>query len=246
MATATDNLFDRVRKDGKRVLLAFSCGKDSLCAWVVLRDAGFEVVPAYRAWIPGLEFMEHTLRYYEDFFGTHIYRVQHPTLYVWLKTLTATPQHRKDVIELLNLPHFGFDDTNAGVKRTAGLPKDCWTAIATRRADSLMRRQAIPANGFNERAHEFFPVADYNKDDLIRCLKGAGVKLPKDYELFGRSWDGLQYRYLAQIKQHYPRDYAKILEWFPMQGMELFRAVVARRHGQDRAAAEEARIARRR
>jgi hypothetical protein len=49
-------------------------------------------------------------------------------------------------------------------------------------------------------------------------------KLPIDYHLFGRSFDGMDYRFLKPIKDNFPKDFEKILEWFPLADLEIFRA----------------------
>lgn len=70
-------------------LLAFSRGKDSIATWLTLRDAGFRVVAFHMEIVPGLSFVEESLKYYEDLFGQHIYRVLHPNLYHWIATGVA-------------------------------------------------------------------------------------------------------------------------------------------------------------
>lgn len=62
-------------------LISFSCGKDSLAAWLWLRERGIQLVPYYLYWVPGLSFVEEALAYYEEFFGTHIIRLPHPYFY---------------------------------------------------------------------------------------------------------------------------------------------------------------------
>ena len=49
------------------------------------------------------------------------------------------------------------------------------------------------------------------------------VKLPIDYEMFGKSFDGLDYRFLKPIKERFPEDYAKIKEFFPLIDLEILR-----------------------
>ena len=46
------------RAAGRPVLLSFSCGKDSIAAWITLEEHGFEVEPFYMAQIPGMAFVE--------------------------------------------------------------------------------------------------------------------------------------------------------------------------------------------
>lgn len=226
--------FSIVMKSNRKVVLSFSCGKDSLAAWVVLKQLGFEVVPFYMQVVPGLEFVENSIRYYEKHFKTHIYRTISPTLYHWIKTNSSQTPERQHVIEWLNLPIFGYDDVEEGVRNSADLDETSWTAVATKWSDSVLRRIRIPQCGYTENLRKFYPVCDLNKQGVIDVIKKEGVKLPVDYEMFGRSFDGLDYQYLVEIKKRFPKDYAKILEWFPLQSAELFRAEVARKHGQDR------------
>ena len=52
---------EKLAADGRPVLLAFSCGKDSIAAWLAMRDMGIEVVPAYLYYVPGLRFVDEDL-----------------------------------------------------------------------------------------------------------------------------------------------------------------------------------------
>lgn len=75
---------EKLAADGRPVLLAFSCGKDSIAAWLAMRDMGIEVVPAYLYYVPGLRFVDEELDYFEQKFQTRIKRYPHPSLYRWL------------------------------------------------------------------------------------------------------------------------------------------------------------------
>jgi hypothetical protein len=66
--------------DGK-TLLSFSGGKDSIGAWLQLRRYFPEITPVFMYLIPGLSFVEESLSYFEDYFGTRIIRMPHPSLY---------------------------------------------------------------------------------------------------------------------------------------------------------------------
>ena len=43
----SEEVRQKLHDEGKPVLLAFSCGKDSIATWLALEDAGVEVVPCY-------------------------------------------------------------------------------------------------------------------------------------------------------------------------------------------------------
>ncbi len=73
-------------------------------------------------------------------------------------------------------------------------------------------------------------VWDWTKGECYDYIEARGVKLPVDYEWFatkqkrsGRTFDGLATQFLAPIREHAPDDYARILEWFPLADLDIFR-----------------------
>ena len=68
-------------------ILAFSTGKDSIAAWLQMRKYFKRIIPYYCYTVPGLTFVEESLKYYEDFFGTHICRLPHRSLARMLRNL---------------------------------------------------------------------------------------------------------------------------------------------------------------
>lgn len=115
-------------KTGKPILLAFSCGKDSLAAWIKLRGQ-VDVVPVYRYLIPGLEFVADAIVYYERAFQTTIRQVSHDSLFRWLNNLVFQSPERCLAIEDSELPRQGRDDWRESVCADAGLPRDTWCAV---------------------------------------------------------------------------------------------------------------------
>ena len=49
------------------------------------------------------------------------------------------------------------------------------------------------------------------------------MKLPVDYELFGRTFDGLDYRFVRPLRDKLPDDYDQVLKYFPAVEMEFMR-----------------------
>jgi len=211
---------------GRPVVLAFSRGKDSIAAWLALRDAGVEVRPFYLYLIPpgGLPFEVADLARWEDVFGTPIARYPHPGLYRWLRNLTFQPPDRWRTILAADLPKLDHEKVNAAVRRDFGLEPDTWVADGVRANDSLVRRAALATHGvYRQRLGKVSPVWDWTTAEVRERIADAGLTLPVDYEWFGRSFDGLDLRFLGPLKEHAPDDYARVLEWFPMADLELFR-----------------------
>lgn len=214
------------RESGAKTILAFSTGKDSIAAQIAIRDSFEEVIPVYMYLVPGLEFIEESLDYYERtlFGGRKILRMPHPSLYRWLNALTYQPPHHVPVIEAANLASFEYRDIHDLVREQEDAPK-ALAATGVRAADSPMRHVSIMQHGAILRSKgEYFPVWDWKKDRLLREIERAKVKLPIDYRIFGRTFDGLDARFLIPMKKHLPRDYAKVLEWFPLAEADVFRA----------------------
>ena len=205
------------------VLLSFSAGKDAVAAWLALRDR-VKIVPFYCFLIPNLEFVEQGLRYYEDFFGQRIIRVPHPALYRWLNELTFQAPQNCQIIEDAALPDFDFSQLEQCLREDYNLPPDSYAATGVRAADSPNRRSGLKRNGpIVANKLKAWPVWDWRMSKLEKEFIRSGVKLTIDYELFGRSFDGLDYRFLKPIKDRFPDDYARILEWFPLAELEIFR-----------------------
>lgn len=219
----SEEVQDRIRKDGDTVILSFSCGNDSIAAWLALRGK-FKVLPYFMYPFPDLEFVETSLRYYEEFFETRILRVPHPSLYRQLNNCVFTPPERVSVIERLDLPEFDYDELRDCVADDFKVSRNTWSASGVRASDSLMRRTHFKRHGpINHNRRIFYPVWDWTKDRLIAECQQSGVKMPADYQIFGRSFDGIDFRFLYPIKRHFPKDYARILEWFPLAELEIKR-----------------------
>lgn len=216
-----------IRKVTDTVLLSFSCGKDSIAAWLALAPH-FAVVPFYCYLVPGLQFVDLSLDYYENYFGTRIERLPHPSLYRMLRNFVFQPPERCAVIEEMDLPRIDYDSLAEELRKKFGLGPEVYVAAGVRAADSPARRMAVNQRGcINHKRRTFWPVWDWKKAQLLEELRRATVKLPIDYKLFGRSFDGIDYRFLEPISRELPDDYRTILEWFPLADLELFR----RQHG---------------
>lgn len=217
-----------VARDHPAVMLAFSGGKDSIGAWLAMRPHFSRVVPVYYYSIPDLGFIERGLKYYEEWFQTPIIRVPNPSFYRQLRNwVFQSPEvSRAEVLSAAGLPALTHEIIHREVgEAELGLPEqDCWVAIGTRANDSPQRRMAFNKWGpVRSKNRSFFPVWDWDKAKLIGEIQRAGVKLPPEYRVFGRSFDGIDFRFLHGVKTYWPEDYAKILHWFPLAECELKR-----------------------
>jgi 3'-phosphoadenosine 5'-phosphosulfate sulfotransferase (PAPS reductase)/FAD synthetase len=217
-----------IRDQADTVCLSFSCGKDSLASWIVLRDAGFKVIPIFHYHIPDLEFVEVTLRRAEEHFGERIIRIPHATLYQRLAWCAFQPPHNVPLLEA-----YGYE-TNAtleNLKRSVLQDlgeQHAWIAVGTRAADSTMRRRMFGIHGsIRQRLRTFFPVWDWKQGRVFEAIEADGFPLPDDYKIWGRSFDGVDYFFLKGVREHYPDDYERIKAWHPLIDLEFARKEMA-------------------
>lgn len=213
-----------IRQETDTVLLSFSCGKDSIAAWLAVRDEFPHIVPFYLELIPGLSFVEESLTYFEQWFGCHILRLPHPSLYRMLNNLVWQPPERCAIIEAAHLPNFSYDQLAEQIVLDQELPASTFVLSGVRAVDSPNRMTSMKMHGpINWTRRMAYPIWDMNKAGLVASLEAARIALPVDYEWFGRSFDGLDYRFLSIIKEQSPEDYQLILDWFPLAELELYR-----------------------
>lgn len=211
-------------EQGRPVLLAFSRGKDSIAAWLACRDSGIPVVPYHWEGVPGLSFVRESLDYFEDYFGTRIATYPHPAFYRRLKNRVFQPPERWEVIEALDFPTPSIRQWEDRIRTDLGLPPDSWCVDGARAADTLARRTALTKLGYlRGTTMKASLIGDWRKHEVYATIERHGVELPIDYGIWGRSFDGIGYDYLAPLKRHLPDDFERVLDWFPLADLELMR-----------------------
>jgi hypothetical protein len=186
-------------------------------------ESGFEVFPYHLDLIPGMRMVEDSLAYFEDAFKTKIHRFPHPEFVRMLdKTIFQPPQDWL-ILDKLQRTQIKFEDIEAEMRRIAESP-GAYLARGIRAADNPIRRLVIKKHGpVNVNKRTWAPVYDWKILDLRAAMGRHKIKLPVDYELFGRSFDGINFRYIDAIRKRFPEDYERIKLWFPLIECEFKR-----------------------
>lgn len=212
-------LFEWVREHfGPRIPISFSAGKDSVALAIAAKPYFDELIPLYFYHVPGLQFVERALAYYEQhLFGRPILRLPHQILWRDLVNGTDQPPHRYKVLEPLQAARHTFRKLNDAVRASEHLGDRVPFLIGTRAKDSAVRRMALMRSGpYSARQRTVWGIWDWSIEDVTGAIAGAGLGLPHDYAIWSHSFDGIQHQFLAGIREHYPDDYATILRWFPL------------------------------
>lgn len=209
-------IMQKLKDTGEPVILCFSGGKDSVAAWIAMEEFGIEFTPVYLWYVPHLSFIDEQMEYYQDTLGKRIHQYPNPSFYRWLMNGVAQAPERMRVIEALPQVQPDYDDIWNLVREELDLP-GAWLADGVRASDSIVRRASFVRHGVMK-AHlkKVSPIADWLKREVMGAIEERGVELPIDYELFGRSFDGIDLRFIEPLKERLPDDYQVLLDWFPL------------------------------
>lgn len=221
----SDQLCKRIaQKSDGRCIISFSMGKDSIASYVQARKYFQEIYLVFYYMIPGLSFQEESLRYYEQKFGQRILRYPSVHFYNQLNSCMYQPPDRIDTLNDLDIFVPTYDEIFAAAKSDLGISQETYVGTGVRAADSLTRRMTITKHGAeNLKRRQFFPVFDWKLEQIEAALRENDIRLPVDYKIWGRTFDGVQISFLEKVRELYPADYAKILDWFPLVDLDFLR-----------------------
>lgn len=224
---SSENIRRDIAENEEDILLAFSRGKDSIATWIALLESGIRperIHPYHMYGVPDLQFVEDSLKYFEDVFQRRIRRYPHPSLIRILKNMVFQPPEHLATIEQARLREITYEDTTDAIRQDCGISPDALAADGVRSSDSIIRRIAFSRYGAVKRhLKKFSPIWDWKIYHVRKAVEDWGIEWPIDYEWFGRSFDGFDYRFLEPISRHAPEDFQQILKWIPLADMELIR-----------------------
>lgn len=210
-------LFDPVKVQAKvtdTVLVGFSGGKDSIVTLDLCMRYFDNVIPFFFYIVPGLEFQERTLRWYEARYGCEIVRLPHFEVSNFMRYGSfREPDSRVPVVSVTDAYNHLRLETGA-----------TWIAAGERIDDSIVRRAMIKHSGSIDRKRgRFYPIAYWSKRDVMAYIKARRLKLPADSRGLGFSFKSLDGRELAFVKERWPEDYARIEAMYPYCGAAVER-----------------------
>lgn len=219
----SEQLCERIAKlDDNNVILNFSMGKESIACYYQLKKYFKNVHLIYKYLIPGLSFVQESIDYFETKFNQKIIQMPNIGFYRMINgNVFATPKHL-EIIHGIGLPNHTYNDYEKLIRVDLNLP-NAFIGIGVRAADSPTRSMVVKMHGPVSKRKTFYPIFDWKYEQLRNCLNDNNIKLPIDYELFGKSFDGIDYRFLKPIKENYPHDYETIKLYFPLVDLEILR-----------------------
>lgn len=202
----------------KRVVLHYSTGKDSIAAWIALRDAGFEVVPVYKEVIPDLSFIDSVIAAHEKYFGTEVIKVPYKGLFQELHNKYGgfddnVSMEMLETKDKLASSYNMKDDFNDFI---LGYTKCSVAVIGVKASDSIHRRTNFVMSGpYNGKQRMYSLCWRLAKNAPLKMIMDAKCPLPRYYLYLGRSPELLFDSEYWFIKKYFPQDWERLCSFLP-------------------------------
>ena len=203
-------LYDPIRTMSsmtREVIVAFSGGKES-CVILDLCMRFFDrVEPFFMYQVPGMSFQEKTLHWYENKYGIEIKRLPHFCTSYYLRYGAYRDPD-------FDVPIIGMNDIYDFMRIRTGID---WVVAGERCADSIWRNAMIKHSGsIDEVRMRFFPLAYWNKKDVMEYIRVKKLYLGGDSKKLGISFSDLRGKELTFINKYYPADMEKVRRIYPL------------------------------
>lgn len=201
----TLNLLKQAREKSSAVVVAYSGGKDSICVLDLAMRTFERVECFFMYFVPGLECVETMLDWARERYGVKINQYPH-----WvLSKAIRDGVYCNNFSTVDDLEDWKLRDVYNLAKADTGIPM---IMTGAKRADSLWRRRQMGTWGKSDDV--VYPVAGWNKFDVLGYLKGGGLPVP---DSSGKAATGIDLSMpsLLWLNDNHPRDFQKLCRVFP-------------------------------
>lgn len=215
--TKSINELKRLSRYAKKVAVAYSGGKDSLCVLDLCLEHFDEVVAFHMYFIPDLRSEDERLEYARRRWGVKILEYPHWTLPRALKAGAYNFEPKA----VKNLPEYTVRDIYTLVRRDTGAQL---VATGAKSGDSMWRKYWLANTAKSGNWDDVInPIDEWNKFDVLAWLQMRGIPKPDSSGCAASGLD-LSEPEILHLFDHYPDDFEKLERVFPLVG-----AVVKRR-----------------
>lgn len=209
-------VINTVREQTDRVILFYSCGKDSIVLLNMVAPLFKEVICVYMYFVKDLNHINRFIQYSKSRYNNvRFLEVPHWNLSRALKIgLFCQPQ--KD-IKILRLR-----DVVERVRSKTGIE---WCFIGMKQADSLNRRlmlRTYKSEAINWDSKIAYPLSMWKKKEILSYIKFHNLPTPVEYSKEAGNGLWFDLKVFLWLKDNEPDDLKKILRAFPLSEKILF------------------------
>jgi 3'-phosphoadenosine 5'-phosphosulfate sulfotransferase (PAPS reductase)/FAD synthetase len=200
------------RLEGEPTAVLFSGGKDAIVAADLWRKRHKDNTFVFLYFVPGLSFVESILRYYERLWKIKIHRRPCDiALGLTAQKLNLKKQQFRGILaERMALESLGLT----------------WAVTGIKKNDSLARRGMFKSlqYGIDEQGHKVHPLGDWSDRQVLAYCRLNKLPLSVTYGYgASRSIWVPNTQVLIWIRTQWPKDYARIIEYYPQLENAVFR-----------------------
>ncbi|NDV93476.1 phosphoadenosine phosphosulfate reductase [Dysgonomonas sp. 521] len=216
--THTEQVVKAVSQKTDRILLFYSCGKDSIAMLDLIAPHFKEVMCVYMYFVKGLSHIDRFINYSKvKYPNVSFIEVPHWNMSRVLKIgLYCKPDPK---IKLLLLK-----DIVERVRVKTGIE---WCFYGMKQADSLNRRLMLRGDDYdlqaiNNKTKNVYPLSLWKKKEVLAYLKSRNLPEPIQYSKEAGNGLWFDLKVYLFLKDNYPQDLQKILSAFPLSEKILY------------------------
>lgn len=209
-------VINTVRGQTDRVILFYSCGKDSIVLLDMVAPYFKEVICVYMYFVKDLYHINRFIQYSKSKYSNVMFlEVPHWNLSRALKIgLFCQPQKDIRILKLC--------DVVDRVRAKTGVE---WCFIGMKQADSLNRRLMLRTyeyEAINAESKIAYPLSIWKKKEILSYIKFHNLPTPVEYSKEAGNGLWFDLKVFLWLKENEPEDLRKILRAFPLSEKILF------------------------
>lgn len=209
-------VIDMIRGQTDRVILFYSCGKDSIAMLDMVAPHFKEIICVYMYFVRGLSHIERFINYSKAKYNNVTFlEVPHWNLSRALKIgLFCQPQKG---IKLLKLR-----DIIERIRAKTGVD---WCFLGMKQADSLNRRLMLRTyiqEAVNLDSKIAYPLSLWKKKEVISYVRFHNLPIPVEYSKAAGNGLWFDLKVYQWMRENEPEDLEKVLRAFPLSEKILF------------------------
>jgi sulfate adenylyltransferase subunit 2 len=218
-----ESIISPVGEKTDRVILFFSCGKDSIALLDLMYPYFKEIICVFMYFVKGLEHTDKYIRWAEAKYpNIKVIQIPHWNLTYLLKYGTFCVPNPK--VKLMKL-----SDIDKSIRLQTGID---YSFFGMKKADSMNRRLMLNTypNGISN-TNKVYPLSDFTNKEIISYISSRKLPSPVRYSKNASGGVGFNIECFLYLREHYPGDLQKILTAFPMSEKLLIDYDNRQKHG---------------
>jgi len=203
----------------RAILFHSATGKDSIALLDLMRPHFDNILCVYMYIVPELEHINKYIDYAENKYKVKFIQIPHYALYSYIKSgyLGIKKNENTKLPKLSQLTEriclkYGID----------------WAFFGFKQSDSMNRRLMLRTyenNTINHKTKRCYPLSEWKNNDVLKYIETKQLINPINYggnaQSSGTSIDDINF--LLWCKNNYPNDYKKILSYFPLAEIKVYK-----------------------